>query len=57
VVDDRGRGFEPSLRRDGGLGLLGMQERAVLVGGQATIESRPGHGTTVTVRVSEGADS
>jgi two-component system sensor histidine kinase UhpB len=45
-VADEGRGFafEQSER---GLGLAGMRERALLVGGELTIESRPGHGTTV----------
>ena len=45
VVDDgRGFAFEQAER---GLGLAGMRERALLVGGELTIESRPGHGTTV----------
>jgi two-component system sensor histidine kinase UhpB len=58
VVDDRGQGFDPSARRrDGGLGLIGMQERAELVGGRAAIQSHPGRGTTITVRVPEGADA
>ena len=30
-----------------------MRERALLVGGELTIESRPGHGTTVRLKVSE----
>jgi two-component system sensor histidine kinase UhpB len=33
--------------RPGGLGLSGMRERALLVGGQLTVFSRPGEGTTV----------
>jgi two-component system, NarL family, sensor histidine kinase UhpB len=45
VADDgRGFAFEQS---EGGLGIAGMRERALLVGGELTIESRPGHGTTV----------
>ena len=31
------------------LGLLGIQERIELFGGQLVIESEPGHGTTVGV--------
>lgn len=53
VIDD-GRGFEwpESLHRlDGGLGLLGMQERAHAVGGEVEIESEPGSGTRVRARV------
>jgi len=52
VVADRGRGFARATgRQTGGIGLIGIRERAQLVGGQATIQSRPGEGTTVTVQV------
>lgn len=45
VTDDgRGFAFDESER---GLGIAGMRERALLVGGELTIESRPGRGTTV----------
>ena len=49
-VSDDGRGFafEESER---GLGIAGMRERALLVGGELTIESRPGAGTTVRLEV------
>lgn len=49
-VSDDGRGFafDDSER---GLGIAGMRERALLRGGDLTIESRPGHGTTVSLRV------
>jgi two-component system sensor histidine kinase UhpB len=49
-VSDDGRGFafEESER---GLGIAGMRERALLLGGDLTIESRPGRGTTVSLRV------
>ena len=49
VADDgRGFAFEESER---GLGIGGMRERALLIGGELTIESRPGHGTTVRLTV------
>lgn len=49
VADDgRGFAFDESER---GLGIGGMRERALLVGGELTIESRPGHGTTVHLTV------
>jgi signal transduction histidine kinase len=56
VVEDDGKGFDvDQLRRTGSpaqkLGLLGMEERAALVGGSLTIESRPGAGTAVFVEV------
>jgi len=52
VVDD-GRGFRSSraVESGGGLGLVGMRERASMVGGRLTIESEPGRGTTVRVAV------
>jgi two-component system, NarL family, sensor histidine kinase UhpB len=49
-VADDGRGF-PFERSERGLGIGGMRERALLVGGDLTIESRPGHGTTVHLTV------
>ena len=45
-VADDGRGFAFD-ESEGGLGLAGMRERALLIGAKLTIESRPGHGTTV----------
>jgi two-component system sensor histidine kinase UhpB len=49
VADDgRGFAFDESER---GLGLGGMRERALLIGGDLTIESRPGRGTTVRLTV------
>ena len=50
-VVDRGRGFAASqtMERGGGLGLVGMRERATMLGGILTIESVPGEGTTVRV--------
>jgi PAS domain S-box-containing protein len=51
VVDD-GIGFdlEAAIRRRG-LGLLSMQERVNLIKGKMSIETQPGHGTTVRVHV------
>ena len=49
LIRDNGRGFDqadPSLSKS--LGLLGMRERAAILGGQVNISSAPGKGTTVT---------
>jgi two-component system sensor histidine kinase UhpB len=51
-VADDGRGFAFD-ESEGGLGLAGMRERALLIGGELTIESRPGRGTTVRLTVPE----
>lgn len=54
IVDD-GRGFDARrVVRDSAYGLVGMRERADVIGGRITIESAPAHGTTVVVSV--GAD-
>ncbi len=50
-VNDDGRGFDPQTgRASGGLGLTGMAERARRVGGELTVQSRPGHGTRLSFR-------
>jgi two-component system, NarL family, sensor histidine kinase UhpB len=49
-VRDNGRGFDSS-RPSVGLGLNGMAERARLVGGELSVYSQPGSGTTVTLHV------
>ncbi len=50
-VEDQGKGFdlEPTLAAHGSTGLLGMRERAGLLGGHLTMESTPGAGSRVTV--------
>ena len=51
-VQDDGKGFE--VRTTGSkktLGLLGMKERALMMGGEFRIESEPGKGTTLFVKV------
>jgi len=50
-VADDGEGFDPSRSYPGHFGLPSMRERAQLRGGELQIESRPGEGTTVRVRV------
>ena len=56
IVEDDGVGFlvrdESESRKSGrNLGLKGMRERAILMGGMLEIESSPGRGTTIYVRV------
>ncbi|NOY99653.1 MAG: HAMP domain-containing protein [Chloroflexi bacterium] len=56
IIEDDGGGFDAAhiLRtglKESKLGLYGMQERASLLGGQVVIESTPGHGTTIYVRI------
>lgn len=55
VVRDDGDGFSPK-DRGGGSGLALSTEKVELAGGLLFVESRRGHGTTVTVRVPVGAE-
>lgn len=51
-VHDSGCGFDPcDVPGRLGLGLASMEERARLVGGNLTVSSEPGRGTSITVRV------
>ena len=50
VVEDDGRGIEQP-EHDEGLGLVGMRERAALVGGRVRIESSSEGGTTIAAEV------
>jgi two-component system, NarL family, sensor histidine kinase DegS len=54
-ITDNGKGFSTSrltgdLAKEGKLGVLGMEERARLIGGNLQIKSEPGKGTTVIAR-------
>lgn len=57
-VSDRGRGFTRDAVFDGqaGLGLVGMQERAAMIGGRITLDSEPERGTRIRVVVPTNAD-
>jgi PAS domain S-box-containing protein len=55
TIKDNGKGFSISrltgdLAREGKLGVLGMEERARLIGGELQIKSAPGKGTTVIAK-------
>lgn len=52
VISDNGQGFDVrNTLTAGHFGLLDMHERAQAMGSQLTIESEPGRGTTVSVKV------
>ncbi len=57
IIEDDGKGFnvakQAKPKKDGkGLGIIGMKERAQLIGGSVEIESTPDSGTAVFVRLS-----
>jgi two-component system NarL family sensor kinase len=53
-VEDDGDGFDPTVVAGDRFGLVGMQERARLLGGVLSVESAPGVGTAIVVRVPNG---
>jgi signal transduction histidine kinase len=51
-IEDKGKGFKPTeVSISNSVGLQGMRERAMLLGGGLTIDSRPGEGTTITAEL------
>ena len=51
-ITDNGLGFDTVVARQrGGLGLLGLEERAAAIGGLLFIDSHPGSGTLIRVEV------
>jgi two-component system CheB/CheR fusion protein len=55
IIEDDGAGFDLDILNGNGgvprIGVAGMRERAAIVDGVLTIDSSPGHGTTVRVKV------
>lgn len=52
VVEDNGNGFDPDAPPRGkSFGLLGIRERALMLGGRLEIQSAPGKGTLVRVHI------
>ena len=57
LVEDDGIGFDVNAvakEKQRSLGLLGMRERIALIGGAMSIESEPGKGTSIGIRVELG---
>jgi signal transduction histidine kinase len=55
AITDQGVGFDPErmkrMERPPGLGLLSIQERASHIGGSLVIESKPGQGCRITLKI------
>jgi signal transduction histidine kinase len=51
LISDDGVGFDPSAVGDKSLGILSMEERLRLVGGNLVISAHPGRGTRIEARV------
>lgn len=51
VIEDDGRGFDPSQASEGHYGLIGINERTRLLGGTLHLSSCPGDGTVLDVTI------
>lgn len=57
-IKDDGKGMQPAdQRKNASFGLLGMRERVAGVGGTLAVETAPGRGTTIAIRVPFRASS
>ena len=58
IIEDDGKGFDVgrvmASTNKLKLGLFGMYERASLIGGRLTVESKPGFGTTIFLEIPVG---
>lgn len=58
TISDDGQGFAPDAASPdhlhGGFGLIGISERARLLGGKSIIQSAPGQGTTISIEIDPG---
>ncbi|HVK56292.1 MAG TPA: CHASE domain-containing protein [Burkholderiales bacterium] len=50
-ISDNGKGMPTENRKPASFGLLGMRERARLLGGEVTIHSQSGKGTTIEIHI------
>jgi signal transduction histidine kinase len=57
VIRDDGVGFDPTQLPEGHYGLIGLNERARLLGGTLHIASSPSRGTRLTVSVPLGSNA
>ncbi len=51
IIEDNGVGFDPKAPTNNQLGMIGMHERAVMLGGVLSVESAPGAGSTIILEV------
>ena len=52
IIEDNGQGFTVGgPRKPGSYGLVGLRERALLLDGEVSVASDPGHGTRIDMRL------
>ncbi len=57
LISDDGVGFDPKAIQPGGRGLGNLAERAISLGGQLEIDSRPTQGTKISLKLSQPGNS
>ena len=55
IVEDNGSGFDQARGNTGGNGMYNMKERADILGGTFNVETGPGQGTTIRVKIPKQA--
>ena len=50
-IADDGMGFDPAAKKEATFGLLGIQERVLMLGGTVDIKTQPGQGTVIQVSI------
>jgi len=51
TIRDDGQGFDPKAQRHKSFGLMGIEERILMLGGELQMQSSLGKGTTITARI------
>lgn len=51
IVEDNGKGFHTGKYSGEGIGLSNVRNRLTVLGGQLSIDSQPGHGATLVIRI------
>ncbi len=51
IIKDDGKGFEPSTKKEGSFGLIGMKERVNMLKGELNIQSKLNRGTIVAIGI------
>lgn len=55
IIKDDGKGFDPTMKKEGSFGLIGMKERVNVLKGELTIQSKLNVGTTLTIDIPFGS--
>ncbi|WP_256497868.1 sensor histidine kinase [Sinobaca sp. H24] len=51
LIKDNGKGFETEKSKENSFGIVGMKERVLALNGEMRVQSEPGKGTTVIIKI------